>query len=62
MLLTRWRVVTIAVLSLSVGSVVGDDLGQRYTEGLGNVFWMGVKKKKKRLSIIKKPAIGKIVC
>ena len=39
MLLALRRVLTIAVLTLPVCSVVGDDLGERYTEGLGYAFW-----------------------
>ena len=38
MLLTLWRVLTIAVLTLPVCSVICDDLGEWYTEGLGYGF------------------------
>ena len=43
MLLALWMVLTIAILALTVRSVVSDDLGERYTEGLGHAFW--IKKK-----------------
>lgn len=38
MLLTLRGVLTIAVLTLPVRSVVGDDLGERYAEGLRHAF------------------------
>lgn len=38
MLLPLWRVLTKRILSLPVSSVVGDDLGQGYTKGLGYEF------------------------
>lgn len=40
MLLALRMVLTIAVLALPVRSVVSDDLGERYTEGLGHAFWV----------------------
>lgn len=50
MLLSGWGVMPIAVLLLSVDSVVGDDLGQGYAEGLGNTLWNN-KIKRRRLVI-----------
>lgn len=40
MLLSLRMVLTIAVLTLPVRSVIGDDLGERYTESLGHAFWV----------------------
>lgn len=51
MLLTLQVVLPVAVLALPVRPVVGDDLGQRYTEGLGHAFWMENKKKYKETKI-----------
>lgn len=51
MLLTLQVVLPVAVLALPVRPVVGDDLGQRYTEGLGHAFWMENKKSTKKPKI-----------
>lgn len=48
MLLALWRVLTIAVLTLPVCSVISDDLGERYTEGLGYAFWRIEKEKEQK--------------
>lgn len=47
MLLSLRMVLTIAVLTLPVRSVIGDDLGERYTESLGHAFW-GEKKTERK--------------
>lgn len=39
MLLALRMILTIAVLALPVRSVISNDLGERYTEGLGYAFW-----------------------
>lgn len=39
MFLALWMVLTIAVLTLPVRPVIGDDLGERDAEGLGYAFW-----------------------
>lgn len=41
MLLALRRVLAIAVLTLPVRSVIGDDLGEHYAEGLRDAFWGG---------------------
>lgn len=43
MLLALRRVLTMAVLTLPVSSVISDDLGEHYAEGLGYAFW-GLRK------------------
>lgn len=40
MLLALWRVLTIAILALPMRSVISNDLGERYTEGLGYAFFV----------------------
>lgn len=39
MLLALQMILAIAVLTLPVRSVISNDLGERYTEGLGYAFW-----------------------
>lgn len=39
MLLPLWRVLPITILTLPVRSVISNDLGEGYTEGLGYELW-----------------------
>lgn len=45
MLLALWVILAVAVLPLPVRSVVGNDLGEWYAEGLGYAFWEEKKMK-----------------
>lgn len=58
MLLTLWRILAKAVLTLPLRSVISNDLGEGYAEGLGDAFW-GEKVEKKNVEMDNKCRKGR---